>query len=118
MEARATARFIRVAPRKARLVADHIRGMRAGEAQGFLTHSPKRAAESIEKLLRSALANLMNQDDARNIDVNEAVIKEIRVDDGPTMRRWRPRAMGRATRIRKRTSHMTVVVEAFTEAEE
>ena len=112
MEAKASARFIRVAPRKARLVADMIRGMKAGQAQGVLTHSPKSAAQHIEKLLRSALANLMNQDEASKIDINEAVIREIRVDEGPTLRRWRPRAMGRATRIRKRTSHIRLTVEA------
>jgi len=112
MEAKASARFLRVAPRKARLVADMIRGMKAGQAQGVLTHSPKRAAQHIEKLLRSALANLMNQEEAGKIDVNEAVIREIRVDEGPTLRRWRPRAMGRATRIRKRTSHIRLTVEA------
>jgi large subunit ribosomal protein L22 len=112
MKARATARFVRIAPRKARLIADMIRGMRAGQAQGVLTHSPKRAAQPMEKLLRSALANLMNQEEARGVDINEAIITEVRVDDAPTLRRWRPRAMGRATRIRKRTSHMTLVVEA------
>jgi large subunit ribosomal protein L22 len=112
MEAKASARFVRVAPRKARLVADMIRGMKAGQAQGVLTHSPKRAAQPIEKLLRSALANLMNQDEASKLDINEAVIREIRVDEGPTLRRWRPRAMGRATRIRKRTSHIRLTVEA------
>lgn len=112
MEAKAIARHVRVAPRKARLVADMVRGMKAGQAQGVLTHSPKRAAHFIEKLLRSALANLMNQDDASKIDINQAVIREIRVDEGPTLRRWRPRAMGRATRIRKRTSHIRLTVEA------
>jgi large subunit ribosomal protein L22 len=112
MKAKATARFVRIAPRKARLIADMIRGMRAGQAQGVLTHSAKRAAQPMEKLLRSALANLMNQEEARGVDINEAIITEVRVDDAPTLRRWRPRAMGRATRIRKRTSHMTLVVEA------
>lgn len=112
MQAKATARYVRIAPRKARLVADMIRGMKAGAAQGVLTHSPKRAAVHIEKLLRSALANLVNREEARGINVNEAVIREVRVDEGPTLKRWRPRAMGRATRIRKRTSHMTIVVEA------
>lgn len=112
MEAKATAKFVRIAPRKARLVADMIRGKKAGYAQGVLTHSPKRAAIMVEKLLRSALSNLMQQEEARGIDVNDAVIKEIRVDEGPTLRRWQARAMGRATRIRKRTSHMTLVVEA------
>lgn len=112
MKAKATARFVRVAPRKARLVADMIRGKKAGQVQGILTHSDKKAAVPMEKLVRSALANLMDQDEARSIDVNEAVIREVRVDEGPTLKRWRPRAMGRATRINKRTSHMTLVVEA------
>jgi large subunit ribosomal protein L22 len=112
MEAKATARYVRIAPRKARLVADMIRGMKAGQAQGVLTHSPKRAAHHLEKLLRSALANLMGQEEAKSVNVNEAVIAEVRVDEGPTLRRWRPRAMGRATRINKRTSHMTLVVKA------
>lgn len=112
MEAKAIARHVRVSPRKARLVADMVRGMQAGQAQGVLTHSPKRAALFIEKLLRSALANLMNQDEASKVDVNQAVIREIRVDEGPTLKRWRPRAMGRATRIRKRTSHIRLTVEA------
>ncbi|MBZ0263701.1 50S ribosomal protein L22 [bacterium] len=112
MEAKATARFVRVAPRKARLVADMVRGKTAGNAQGILTHSAKKAAIPIEKLLRSALANLMNKEEARGLNVNEAVIKTIFVDEGPTMKRWRPRAMGRATRINKRMSHMTIIVEA------
>ncbi|MCB2200113.1 50S ribosomal protein L22 [bacterium] len=112
MESKASARFVRVSPSKARLVADMIRGMKAGQAQGVLTHSPKNAAQHIEKLLRSALANLMNQEEASKIDINDAVIREIRVDEGPTLRRWRPRAMGRATRIRKRTSHIRLTVEA------
>ncbi len=112
MEASAKARFVRITPRKARLIADMIRGMKAGRAQGLLAHSTKRAAESIEKLLRSALANLLNSEEGRNVDINEAVVKEIKIDEGPTLKRWRPRAMGRATRIRKRTSHMTIIVEA------
>jgi large subunit ribosomal protein L22 len=112
MEVRATARYVRVAPRKARLVANMVRGKSAGYAQGILAHCPKTAAEPMEKLLRSALANLMNKDEARGIDVNSAVIKEIKVDEGPTLKRWLPRAMGRATKIRKRTSHFTIVIQA------
>jgi large subunit ribosomal protein L22 len=112
MEAKATARFVRIAPRKVRLIADMIRGMKAGQAQGVLTHSPKRAAHHMEKLLRSALSNLVGQDEAKNVDLNEAVISEVRIDEGPTLKRWRARAQGRATRINKRTSHMTLVVKA------
>lgn len=77
MKATAKARFVRVAPRKARLVADMIRGMHAGEAQGVLAHCSRRAADPIEKLLRSSLSNLMNSDESRGIDINEAVISEI-----------------------------------------
>ncbi len=112
MEATATARFVRVTPRKARLVADMVRGLTAGEAQGLLTHCPRNAAEPIEKLLRSVLANLMNREGARGIDVNEAVIRELIVNEGSTLKRWNPRAMGRATRINKRTSHIKIVIEA------
>ncbi len=112
MEAKAKARFIRVSPRKARLVADMIRGKKAGWAQGVLAHSPKYSAGPIEKLLRSALANLMNSEEGANVDLNEAIVKEIVINEGPTLKRWRPRAMGRATKIRKRTSHMTITVEA------
>ncbi|MBS1260791.1 MAG: 50S ribosomal protein L22 [Calditrichaeota bacterium] len=112
MKATAKARFVRVPPRKARLVADMIRGRRAGEAQGLLTLSPRKAAYEVEKLMRSALANLIQQDDSGAIDVNEARVIEFRVDEGPTLKRWRPRAMGRATRIDKRTSHMMITVEA------
>lgn len=112
MKATATSRFVRVAPRKARLIADQIRGRKAGEAQGVLALSPRKAAGDVEKLMRSALANLMQKDDSGAIDVNEARVVEIRVDEGPTLKRWRPRAMGRATRINKRTSHMTITVEA------
>ncbi len=111
MDAKAKARHIRIAPRKARLVADLIRGKNAGWAQGVLAHSDKRAAGFIEKLLRSALANLLEADESHKVDVNEAVIKEIRVDEGPTLKRWKPRAMGRATKIRKRTCHISLVVE-------
>ncbi len=112
MKATATSRFVRLAPRKARLVADMIRGRKAGEAQGMLTLSPRKAAHDVEKLMRSALANLMNKDESGSVDINEARVVEIRVDEGPTLKRWRPRAQGRATRINKRTSHMTITVEA------
>jgi large subunit ribosomal protein L22 len=112
LEARAHARWIRMAPRKMRLVADMVRGTGVQDAVNRLHFTPKRAALPIEKTVRSALANLLQQPAAAKIDPGDVVIKEIQVDGGPTARRWLPRAMGRATRIRKRTSHLTVVVSA------
>lgn len=110
MEARAISRYVRIAPRKMILVADLVRGKSVNEALNILHFSPKRASSVIEKTLRSALANLMNREDARNVNVDDAVVREIRVNEGPTARRFRPRAMGRATRIRKRTSHLYITL--------
>ncbi|HDH58235.1 MAG TPA: 50S ribosomal protein L22 [Bacteroidetes bacterium] len=110
MEARAISRYVRIAPRKMILVADLVRGKNVNEALNILHFSPKRSSLVIEKTIRSALANLMDREDARNINVDEAVVSEIRVNEGPTAKRWRPRAMGRATRIRKRTSHLYVTL--------
>ena len=112
LEAKAVARWVRVAPRKMRLVADMVRGEGVRDAVNKLHFSTKRASEPVEKTIRSALANLMAMDEAAKLDPGDVFIREIRVDEGPILRRWRSRAMGRATRIRKRTSHLTVVVEA------
>ncbi|NQT34587.1 50S ribosomal protein L22 [bacterium] len=112
MEAKAVARWVRVSPRKMRLVVDMVRGQNVRSAVNQLHFSTKRAAEPVEKTIRSALSNLMTMDEATKLDPTDVFIKEIRVDEGPTLRRWRARAMGRATRIRKRTSHLTVVVAA------
>ncbi len=112
VEAKAVARWVRVAPRKMRLMADLIKGQGVNEAVNRLHFSTTRASEPVEKTVRSALANLLQMDEAAKVDPADVFIKEIRVDEGATLRRWRPRAMGRATRIRKRTSHLTVVVEA------
>lgn len=112
LQARAIAKWVRIAPRKMRLVADLVRGKGVEEAVNMLHFSTKRASEPIEKTVRSALANLMVQDEATKIDTDQVFISEIRIDEGPTWKRWKPRAMGRATRIRKRTSHVTVVVSA------
>jgi len=95
-----------------RLVADLVRGKRLSQAVNELHYSDKRASTPVEKTVRSALANLMVQDEAAKLNPDQVLIKEIWVDEGPTLKRWRPRAMGRATRIRKRTSHLTVVVSA------
>ena len=110
MEARAICRYVRIAPRKMILVADLVRGKKVNEALSILHFSPKRSSHVIEKTIRSALANLMDKEDARKIDVDKAKITEIRVNEGPTWKRFRPRAMGRATRIRKRTSHLYITI--------
>ena len=108
MEIRATAKYLRVGPRKARYVVDMVRGRKAEEALGILRFTPKKAARMVHKVLSSAVANASQRQD---VDVDTLYIKKIYVDEGPTLKRWRPRAMGRATRILKRTSHVTVVLD-------
>ncbi len=108
MEARASNRHMRVAPRKARLVADLLRGKSLGEAIGILEHVPKKSARLITKTLKSVLANAESQ---QRVDVDRLFIKRITVDGGVTWKRFMPRAHGRATRVRKRTSHVTVIVD-------
>ncbi|CAM3762912.1 MULTISPECIES: 50S ribosomal protein L22 [Paenibacillus] len=107
MEAKAHARMVRIAPRKAQLVVDLIRGKQVGEAIAILRHTPKAASPVVEKLLNSAIANAEHN---YSLDVNKLVVTEAYVNQGPTMKRFRPRAMGRASRINKRTSHITLVV--------
>jgi large subunit ribosomal protein L22 len=108
MEVRARLRFARLGPRKARLVADLIRGKRSEEALNVLSFTKKAAAKIILKLLKSAIANATQK---KNIDVDRLFIKKITVDQGPTMKRFQPRALGRATMIRKRTSHITIILD-------
>ena len=103
----ARAKYVRTAPRKARLVVDHIRGKSAEEARAILTHTPRAAAEDVLKLLNSAIANAEAN---HELLPDELKVQAVFVDEGPTIKRYRPRAQGRATRIRKRTSHMTVVL--------
>ena len=110
LEARCLTRFVRMTPRKMRLVADLVRGRKVNDALEVLQFSPKTAARPIEKAIRSALANLMQGERAREINPDETVVRTIFVDEGPTMKRFLPRAMGRATTIRKRTCHLTVWV--------
>jgi large subunit ribosomal protein L22 len=98
---------VRIAPRKAKLVVDLIRGKQVGEAIAILRHTPKSASPIVEKLLNSAIANAEHN---YQLDVNKLVITQVFVNQGPTMKRFRPRAMGRASRINKRTSHITLVV--------
>ncbi len=102
---RAQAKYVRCAPRKARLVVDHIRGKSIADARAILTHTPRAAARDVLKLLESAVANAENN---HELDPDDLVIRKVYVDEGPTLKRYRPRALGRATRIRKRTSHMTI----------
>ena len=102
---RATARYLRVAPRKARLVADQVRGLSVSDAQELLDFSTRSAALDIRKLIDSAAANAENNHD---LVADEMEIAEIRVDQGPTLKRWRARARGRASRIEKKTSHISV----------
>jgi large subunit ribosomal protein L22 len=105
---KAVAKYIRVAPRKARLVADEIRGKSYPEARSLLAFTSKRAAKLVGEVLKSAAANAEHNTD---VDADELKIKTIKVDEGPTIKRYRARAMGRATMIRKRTSHITVELE-------
>jgi len=102
---RARARYVRTAPRKARLVMDHIRGKRVEQAQAILLHAPRAVSTDILKLLNSAVANA---ESAYELGADELTIHRAFVDEGPTIKRFRPRALGRATKINKRTSHMTI----------
>jgi large subunit ribosomal protein L22 len=102
---RARARYVRSAPRKARLVMDHIRGKRVEQAQAILQHAPRAVSGDILKLLNSAVANA---ESAYELGPDELTIRRAFVDEGPTIKRFRPRALGRATKINKRTSHMTI----------
>jgi ribosomal protein L22 len=104
---KARARYVRVAPRKARLIADQVRGMHVESARALLQFSPRGAAHPIHKLINSAAANAENNHDLIG---DEMRISSITVDEGPTLRRFRPRAMGRATPINKRTSHIAVAL--------
>jgi len=106
-EARATARYIRIAPRKARLVLDLIRGKDVEEAFAILRHTPKAASPIIEKLLNSAIANAEHN---YKMDPTKLKIVKAYADEGPIMKRYQPRARGQAFRINKRTSHITLVV--------
>ena len=104
----ASARFVRITPMKARRVVDMVRGMSVEEARPLLKFAPQAAAETVLKVLNSAVANA---ETTEGLATNDLVISVAQVDEGPTMKRWRPRAQGRATRINKRTSHITLVVQ-------
>jgi ribosomal protein L22 len=104
---RASSRYVRVAPRKARLIADQVRGLHIDQARALLQFSPRGAAHDIGKLIESAASNAENNHD---LVADEMKVAEITVDEGPTLKRFRPRALGRATPIHKRTSHIAVAL--------
>ena len=103
----ASARYVRITPLKARRVVDLVRGVPVDQALATLEFAPQAAAETVHKVLRSAVANA---ETTEGLDTHDLVVSMAHVDEGPTMKRWRPRAQGRATRINKRTSHITLVV--------
>jgi large subunit ribosomal protein L22 len=104
----ASARFVRITPMKARRVVDMVRGLPVDEAQSILAFTPQAAAKTVGKVLDSAIANAGTTE---GLPTGDLVISVAHVDEGPTMKRWRPRAQGRATRINKRTSHITIAVQ-------
>jgi large subunit ribosomal protein L22 len=113
MKATAIARHVRMSPRKVRLVVDQIRGKSVNDAYALLQFSKKAASGPVGKTLRSAVANAQVRADEGGgaLDVDDLVVTEAYVDEGPTLKRWRAAAMGRASPLRKRTSHITVVVD-------
>ena len=113
MEAKAISRYVRVSPRKARVVVDQIRGKSVTEAREVLAFTNRAVAEIVEKTLNSAVANAENN---QHLSAGQLVVKSCFVDEGPTIKRYRPRAKGSASRIRKRTSHITVIVSTREEA--
>jgi large subunit ribosomal protein L22 len=108
MEAKAVGRYVRTSPRKARQVAEAIRGRAAGDALNVLALTPRKAARLIEKILKSAVANAREKGGRDQLDA--LTVSEIQVGPGPTLKRWLPRARGRATPIRKRTSHIRIIL--------
>ena len=110
----ASARFVRISPMKARRVVDMVRGLAVDEALALLQFAPQAASETVYKVLESAVANA---EGTENLDRNTLVVTKAMVDEGPTMKRWRPRAQGRASRINKRTSHITLVVQPVDSAD-
>jgi large subunit ribosomal protein L22 len=110
----ASARFVRVSPMKARRVVDLVRGLPVDEALSLLEFAPQAASETVFKVLQSAVANAVGTE---RLDRGTLVVTRAMVDEGPTMKRWRPRAQGRASRINKRTSHITLVVQPVAEDE-
>ncbi len=114
MEAKATIKYVRITPQKARRAVELIRGRQVDEARRILRFSPLGATKTLEKALNSAIANAEQQP---GVEAQNLVIERAWVDEGPTLKRWRPRAYGRATKVFKRTSHITLVVSSLGEDE-
>lgn len=108
MEIKARTRMIRISPRKVRIIGDVIKKRNVNEAMGILTYMPQKASSILKKLLDSAIANARQK---KYVDVDNLYVKNVMVDGGPVMKRFLPRAMGRATKIRKRTSHITMILD-------
>jgi large subunit ribosomal protein L22 len=113
MESRAIKKYIRSSPRKMRLVIDLIRGKKASDAFAILRFSKKTASRDAEMLLRSAISNLSNLEDGKSVNYEEVRVKHVFVDEGPMMKRIRPAPMGRAYRVRKRSNHLTIIIETL-----
>lgn len=108
MDAKAVAKNVRISPTKVRPVANMVRDKSVQKAYDILNNTHKRATEPLEKAIKSAQSNLQDQDPAARVE--DMDIEELRVDQGPTLKRWRPRAMGRASEVKKRSSHITVII--------
>ena len=108
METSAVAKFVRISPRKIRLIMDQVRGRRVEDALNMLSFAPQKGARILKKLINSAVANAEQNS---GVDVDALFVKRVYADEGPTLKRFRPRAQGRATKIRKRSSHLTVVLD-------
>ena len=108
METRASARHVRISPQKIRLIMSQVRGKKIEEALDMLSFSPKKGARILKKLINSAVSNIEQHS---SVDFDLYYIKRVYADEGPTLKRWRPRARGRATKIRKRSSHLTVILD-------
>ena len=112
MESRATARYIHQSPFKVRKTLDSVRGMSVDDALNYLHFSPEKAAKVIEKTIRSAVSNLLSGNESGDVDQGSLKLKEAYVDGGPVMKRFRAASMGRASRLRRPTSHLTVVIKS------
>ena len=108
METRAVARFVRISPQKIRLIMNQVRGKKVEEALHMLSFAPQRGARILKKLVNSAVANAEQNPD---VDVDSLYLKRLFADQGPSLKRWRPRALGRATKILKKSSHLTVILD-------
>lgn len=117
MEAKAIKKFLRISPRKIRLVVDLIRGKRVSEAFAILKYTPKAASKDVEQVLRSAFSNLENKKDKGKVDPEKAIVKRAFVDQSVTYKRILPAPMGRAYRLRKRSGQVTIIVEELPESE-